>query len=124
MLNLFSYSNTNSFKNKFFRKCKCSFCPESQTRWLKQYFTGIFLIFTNQYSYKQLKIILMTPLSRIIHQVAKIIICWNIFLIRTLSLSKTFSFANPKIPLPRMTNQIAKTVLYSNFFYIYKSIVI
>ena len=66
----------------------------------------------------------MTPLSWIMHQVAKIIICWNFFLIRTLTFSKTNSFAIAKIPLPRIMHQIAKTILYRNCFYIHTLIVI
>ena len=58
----------------------------------------------------------MTPLSRIMHQVAKTILHRNIFYIHILRVIKTTNNAFLMTLLSRIINQVAKIIIYWNFF--------
>ena len=66
----------------------------------------------------------MTPLSMIMHQVAKIIIYWNFFYIYILRVIKTINNAFLMTLLSRIMHQVAKIILNRNILFIYTLVVI
>ena len=58
----------------------------------------------------------MTPLSKIMHQVAKTILHRNFFYIHILKVTKTTNNAFLMTLLSRIIHQVAKIIIYWNFF--------
>ena len=91
----------------------------SCTMLLKQYSTGTFYIHILRVIKTTNNAFSITPLSRIMHQVAKTILHRNFCYIYTKIIIKIIYNAFSMTPLSRIMHQVAKTILHRNFCYIY-----